>query len=204
MTFPVDLKILKQSVKQMDERRKGQIDRWTKSHTDTRQEGTNTQRQVSQYLVPIPIIPCGHFPSNCFFPLDHLRVNQWIQSQAGKSLIKVMVGPPGRVLSHPFSCALCQALFPAPLVAMQLLPPHRLIYTLSHCEICPDFPSLNFFLLNSNPLFTAISHWTTTSENSIDLEYSSGFPQRSSPDPLSWWHGPRWTSHGRMDTNVLN
>lgn len=35
-----------------------------------------------------------------------------------------------------------------------------------HCEICPDFPSLNSSLLNCAPLLTAFSLWTTTNNSS--------------------------------------
>lgn len=151
-----------------------------------------------------PLSPRGHFPSDCFSPLDHLRANQWIQSQAKESLIKVVVGPPGRVLSHLFSCALSQVLFPGPLVVVQPLPPHRHIYTFSHCEICPDFPSLNFSLLNSTLLFTVISLWTTANDNSVELAFSSGFPQPFFQPPSPWWHGSLWVSHRRIEINTLS
>lgn len=70
MTFPsglvafVDLRVLKQSV---NEWMKGEGTDWQmdQSHTDTRQEGTNAHGLVSQYVVPIPIIP--HTPPVAIF-----------------------------------------------------------------------------------------------------------------------------------------
>lgn len=85
-------------VKWMNRRRRGQIDRWTKSHMDTRWEGTNAPREGSQYLLPIPIIPHSHFPSNCFSPSGHLRVNPWIGGQGGRAWLRSWCWPPGRGL----------------------------------------------------------------------------------------------------------
>lgn len=101
MTFPsslvvfVDLKVLKQSVKWMDEMREGQIDRWSRSHTDTRQEATNAHRQVSQYVVPIPIIPPWPFSKQLFLSVGSFESESVNPKPGRESLIKVMVGPPG-------------------------------------------------------------------------------------------------------------
>lgn len=128
----------------------------------------------------------------CQYPLSPVAIFQaivsllwiiweWISESKARqgSLIKVMAEPPGMVLAHPFSCALRQAWLPVPRVAVQLLPPHRHVYTPSHCEICPDFPSLNSSLLNFNPLFIAISLWTRANDNSVELTCSPGVPQCS-------------------------
>lgn len=72
----------------------------------------------------------------------------------------------------------------------------------SHCEICPDFPSLNSSLLNCTPLLTALSLWTTTNNSSgthILFLASHNFPI---PLPNPWWNSMAW-DHGEGFTQMF-
>lgn len=116
----------------MDERRERQIDRWTKSHTDTKQEGTNAHRQVSQYLVPIPIIlppTLWTFSKQLFLSFGSFA-SESVNPKPGREEPDEGHGgaPREGSLSSIFLCSV-QALFPVPLVERQLLPPDRSMHS---------------------------------------------------------------------------
>lgn len=150
--------------------------------------------RVFQYLLSIAIVPSGHFPSNCFSPLDHLRLNQWVQSWAGKSLIKVTAPTPRGGSYHPFSHARVKSCFqPLQGQGFSYVPMDMSTHS-ARCETGPDFPSLDSSLLNFTPLVTTLSLWTTANNNSVELTFSPWLPTPSQFHTLLLdeiaWHEP--------------
>lgn len=117
-------------VKLMDRRRKGQIDRWTKSQTDTRWEGTNAHNGDSQYLLQYPLSPMAIFQTT----VSRLQIIwEWIsesEARPGRAWLRSWCWPQGGVSIIHF-LGLCVLFSLAPPAAMWPVPPHR------ECTLCP-------------------------------------------------------------------
>lgn len=93
---------------------------------------------------------------------------------------------------HPFSHLCVKSCFqPLQWQGFPYLPRDMATYS-PHCEICPDFPSLNSSLLNFAPLLTVLPLWITANNNSathILFLASHNFPApRPAPLDERVWH----------------
>lgn len=93
---------------------------------------------------------------------------------------------------HPFSHLCVKSCFqPLQWQGFPYLPRDMATYS-PHCEICPDFPSLNSSLLNFAPLLTALPLWITANNNSathVLFLASHSFPApRPAPFDERAWH----------------